>query len=70
MTNKIEFVSDIEFIASIDENKDCLMNQSTKEDSVEKSEMNPHGLWFNIDVPKGHGFKSGDLIKITVEKVK
>ncbi|MDD3407133.1 MAG: hypothetical protein PHP13_03520 [Methanomicrobium sp.] len=67
--NIIEFVSDIEFIANIDENKDCLMNQSTHQDSVEKNQENPYGLWFNIDVPKGHCMKQGDKIKITIEKI-
>jgi hypothetical protein len=26
-------------------------------------------LWFNIDVPKGHGIREGDLVRVTVEKV-
>ncbi|MCK4270709.1 MAG: hypothetical protein KAW93_09550 [Methanogenium sp.] len=65
----IEFVSDIEFIANINAEKDCLMNQSTNQDNVEASSQNPYGLWYNIDVPKGHGFKSGDKIRITIEKV-
>lgn len=65
----IEFVSDIEFVANIDENKDCLMNQGTQSDEASKTEGNPLGLWYNIDVPKGHGFCAGDKIRITIEKV-
>jgi len=26
-------------------------------------------LWFNIDVPKGHGVQAGDRVRITVEKI-
>ncbi|MBR6447112.1 MAG: hypothetical protein IKS74_01355 [Methanomicrobium sp.] len=69
MSEKIEFVSSIEFIANIDENKDCLMNQSTHQDSPSQSQGNPLALWFNIDVPKGHGFRQGEKIKITIETV-
>ena len=64
----LQFCSDIEFIANIDENKDCLMNQSTNQDSPEKNRDNPYGLWFNIDVPKNHCLKQGDKIRITIEK--
>ncbi|GAB7016108.1 hypothetical protein [Methanogenium cariaci] len=70
MANKIvEFVSDIEFIANIDEKKDCLMNQGTQSDDVSVTEGNPLGLWYNIDVPNGHGLKAGDKIRISIEKV-
>ena len=70
MTDKIvEFVSDIEFIANIDENKDCLMNQGTQSDEASVTEGNPLGLWYNIDVQKGHGLKAGDKIRIIIEKV-
>lgn len=69
MADKIvEFVSDIEFVANIDENKDCLMNQGTQSDDVTVTEGNPLGLWYNIDVPKGHGLKAGDKIRIIIEK--
>ena len=69
MTDKIvEFVSDIEFIANIDEKKDCLMNQGTQSDEASMTESNPLGLWYNIDVPKGHGLKAGDKIRIIIEK--
>jgi hypothetical protein len=26
-------------------------------------------LWFNVDVPKGHGLKSGDKVRVIVERV-
>lgn len=69
MADKIvEFVSDIEFVANIDEIKDCLMNQGTQSDDVTVTEGNPLGLWYNIDVPKGHGLKAGDKIRIIIEK--
>jgi len=70
MAEKItEFVSDIEFVANIDENKDCLMNQGTHSDEAASTAENPLGLWYNIDVPKGHGMKAGDKIRIIIEKV-
>lgn len=70
MAEKItEFVSDIEFVANIDENKDCLMNQGTQSDNAAATGENPLGLWYNIDVPKGHGLKAGDKIRIIIEKV-
>ncbi|HJJ55741.1 MAG TPA: hypothetical protein O0X99_02070 [Methanocorpusculum sp.] len=57
MVKKIaDIIDNIEFIADIDDNKDCLMSQQGS-------------LWFNIDVPKGHGLKSGDKIRVIVERV-
>ncbi|MCQ1537572.1 hypothetical protein FTO68_01000 [Methanocalculus taiwanensis] len=59
MSSKIvEITETIEFVAHIDEDKDCLMSQDP-----------PESLWFNIDVPKGHGLQAGDRIKVTIEKV-
>ncbi len=59
MSKKIvEIIETIEFVAHIDEEKDCLMSQDP-----------PESLWFNIDVPKGHGLQTGDRIKVTIEKV-
>lgn len=70
MTEKIlEFTSDIEFIANINPEKDCLMNQGTHQDSAKADDGNPLGLWFNIDIPKGHGLKNGDRIRIIIEKI-
>jgi hypothetical protein len=36
--------------------------------SQEKTE-DPKVLWFNIDVPKGHEFRPGDRVRVTVEKL-
>ncbi|MFZ0006478.1 MAG: hypothetical protein WCC86_00910 [Methanoregula sp.] len=59
---KIEFESSIDFVANINEEKDCLMSQDPTQD-------NPGVLWFNIDVPKGHSFKTGDRVRVIVEKI-
>ncbi|MBO5003088.1 hypothetical protein J6C36_02370 [Methanocorpusculaceae archaeon] len=57
MANKIaEIVAELEFVADIEGEKDCLMSQQGN-------------LWFNVDVPKGHGLKSGDKVRVTVERV-
>ena len=43
MADKIaEIVAELEFVADIEGEKDCLMSQRGN-------------LWFNVDVPKGHG---------------
>lgn len=57
-----EFESVIEFVATINEDKDCLMSQ-------DKTQENPGCLWFNIDVPKGHGIHAGDRVRVTIEKL-
>ena len=62
MKKIVEFESFIEFVATINEEKDCLMSQ-------DKTQDNPETLWFNIDVPKGHGVRAGDRVRITVEKI-
>jgi hypothetical protein len=63
MTEKIaDFVSEIEFVADINQFKDCLMNQDS-------TQQDPSTLWFNIDVPKGHGLTIGDKVRIIVEKI-
>lgn len=59
---RVEFVSRIEFVAQVDEGKDCLMAQ-------DETQSSPGALWFNIDAPRGHGFQAGDQVKITIEKV-
>ena len=59
---RVDFVSRIEFVAQVDETKDCLMAQDNTQNS-------PGALWFNIDVPKGHGFSNGDQVRITIERV-
>ncbi len=62
MTKVLEFESSIEFVANINEQKDCLMAQDSTQE-------NPGALWFNIDIPKGHPLKSGDRVRVTVEKL-
>jgi hypothetical protein len=59
---KHEFVAAIDFVADINEVKDCLMSQDNTQDE-------PGALWFNIDIPKGHEFRAGDRVRVTVEKV-
>ena len=57
MANKIaEIVAELEFVADVEGVKDCLMSQ-------------PGDLWFIGDVPKGHGLKSGDKVRVIVERV-
>ena len=58
----VTFESSLEFIADINEKKDCLMSQ-------DKTQDDPGTLWFNIDVPKDHGLVPGDRVRITVEKL-
>ena len=62
MTKVLEFESAVEFIANINDHKDCLMSQDPTQDD-------PGALWFNIDVPKGHNLKAGDRVRVTVEKL-
>lgn len=62
MSTVIQFESVIEFVADINEEKDCIMSQ-------DKTQDEPGTLWFNIDVPKGHGVRAGDRVRITVEKI-
>ena len=57
MVKKIaEIESTLEFVADIEGKKDCLMSQQGD-------------YWFNIDVPKGHGLKSGSKVRIIVETI-
>jgi len=62
MAEPIQIVAALEFVAAINEQKDCLMSQDS-------TQQDPGSLWFNIDVPKGHGFRTGDRVRITVEKI-
>lgn len=56
MADKIaEIVGTLEFVADVEGVKDCLMSQQGD-------------LWFNIDVPKGHGLKTGDKVRVIVER--
>jgi hypothetical protein len=62
MAKILEFESEIEFVADINDHKDCLMSQDPTQDT-------PNALWYNIDIPKGHILKAGDRIRITIEKL-
>ena len=62
MTKVAELESTIEFIADINECKDCLMSQDAMS-------TDPACLWFNIDVLKGHNLRAGDRVRVTVEKI-
>jgi hypothetical protein len=62
MTRVLEFESPIEFVANINDHKDCLMSQDPNQE-------NPHALWFNIDIPKGHALKAGDRVRVIIEKI-
>ena len=62
MTKVLEFEAEIEFVADINANKDCLMSQDATQDD-------PGALWFNIDIGKGHPVKAGDRVRVTVEKL-
>ncbi|HVP95930.1 hypothetical protein [Methanoregula sp.] len=59
---KSSFEASVEFVADINNAKDCLMSQDPTQDD-------PGALWFNIDLPKGHGFVAGDRVRVTVEKI-
>jgi len=62
MTKVLDFESEVEFVANINDHKDCLMSQDPTQD-------NPAALWFNIDIPKGHILKAGDRVRVIVEKL-
>ena len=62
MTRIAQIETVIEFVATINDQKDCLMSQDNTQDD-------PGCLWFNIDVPKGHGLKAGDKVRVTIEKL-
>jgi hypothetical protein len=62
MTKVLEFESIIDFVADINHHKDCLMSQ-------DPTQENPNALWFNIDIPKGHQIKTGDRVRVIVEKL-
>ena len=62
MTKVLEFETVLEFVANINNQKDCLMSQDPTQDD-------PGALWFNIDIQKGHGLKAGDRVRVTVEKL-
>jgi len=62
MTKILEIESATEFVADINERKDCLMSQDLTQE-------NPDALWFNIDIPKGHNLKAGDRVRVIIERI-
>jgi len=59
MAKVLEFESVIYHVNDqFSDQKDCLMSPHTDD-----------ALWFNIDIPKGHEFKAGDRVRISVEKI-
>jgi len=62
MEKIVSFEASVDFVANINEKKDCLMSQDPSHDR-------PEALWFNIDIPKGHCVKAGDRVRVTVEKI-
>jgi len=62
MAKTAEITGILEFIADIDGEKDCLMAQ-------DKDKTHENKYWFNIDVPKGHGFQAGERVKVTIEQI-
>ncbi|MDD1718117.1 MAG: hypothetical protein LUO88_03480 [Methanoregulaceae archaeon] len=62
MRKVVEIEQKIEFVANVNEAKDCLMSQDNTQEE-------PGCLWFNIDCLKGHGLKAGDRVRVTVEKI-
>ncbi|MDD1661111.1 MAG: hypothetical protein LUO97_04045 [Methanomicrobiales archaeon] len=59
---RIEITGKIDFISAIDGKRDCILSQ-------QHASEDPGALWFNIDLPKGHGFRPGDRVKVTIEKI-
>jgi len=62
MEKIFSFEAEIEFVADVNESKDCLMSQ-------DPTQENPDALWFNIDIPKGHPLKAGSKVRITIERL-
>ncbi|OPY38479.1 MAG: hypothetical protein A4E35_00902 [Methanoregula sp. PtaU1.Bin051] len=62
MEQILSFEATIDFVADINEHKDCLMSQDPTQDT-------PDALWFNIDIPKGHSARAGDRVRVTIEKI-
>lgn len=62
MAKLLEFDAEVEFVADINDFKDCLMSQDPTQET-------PNALWFNIDIPKGHAVKAGDRVRVTIEKL-
>lgn len=62
MAQQVEIMATIEFVATVNDQMECLMAQ-------DKSAGPEGSPWFNIDVPRGHGLKAGDRVKVTIQKI-
>ncbi|MDD1651616.1 MAG: hypothetical protein LUO86_01100 [Methanomicrobiales archaeon] len=60
MKPSLQVTAIIDFIARAGPGRECLMAQD---------ESGGEAFWFNIDVPEGHGFRPGDRVRVTVERV-
>jgi hypothetical protein len=60
MSLPLQITGTIDFIAHVSPERDCLMAQD---------ESSGEGFWFNIDVPRGHGLRPGDRVRVTVERL-
>jgi hypothetical protein len=60
MLPSLQITATIEFVAQVSTERDCLMAQD---------HARGNAFWFNIDVPKGHGFRPGDRVRVTVEQL-
>jgi hypothetical protein len=56
----LQITGTIDFIAQVSHDRDCLMAQN---------ESSADAFWFNIDVPRGHGLRPGDRVRVTVERL-
>ena len=62
MVEPIEISATIEFVATVNDQMECLMAQ-------DKSGESKGSPWFNIDVPRGHGLRAGDRVRVTIQKI-
>lgn len=60
MAPSLQITATIDFIARAGQGRECLMAQDPSAE---------HAFWFNIDVPERHGFRPGDRVRVTVERL-
>jgi hypothetical protein len=60
MPPHLQITATIDFIAKAGPGRECLLAQD--HDAA-------NAFWFNIDVPEGHGFRPGDRVRVTVERL-
>ncbi|MDD1633991.1 MAG: hypothetical protein LUQ42_00565 [Methanomicrobiales archaeon] len=60
MPPHLQITATIDFIAQAGPGRECLMAQD---------HAAANAFWFNIDVPEGHGFRPGDRVRVTVERL-